>query len=111
MTDILPLAECDLGFAERQGGLSLSVQGEEPVQDLSPLDGLTNLERFWGNHMDGLTEEEINRFTALHGGTQCVFNGIHNTSEGWREHERYYHFRRCFKHQTWIPFGEPWPET
>ena len=79
------------------------------MTDLSPLDGLPNLERFWGNHMDGLTEEEINRFTALHGSTECVFKGIHNTSEGWREHERYDHYRWCLQNQVWIPFSEPLP--
>ena len=100
--DLSPLANCtEL--------LDLNLSYDRKVTDLSPLDGLANLERFWGNHMDGLTEEEISRFTVLHEGTQCVFNGIHNTSEGWREHERYDHYRWCLQKQEWIPFNEPLP--
>ena len=100
--DLSPLANCtEL--------LDLNLSYDRKVTDLSPLDGLPNLERFWGNHMDGLAEEEINRFTALHGSTECVFKGIHNTSEGWREHERYDHYRWCLQNQVWIPFSEPLP--
>ena len=100
--DLSPLANCtEL--------LDLNLSYDRKVTDLSPLDGLTNLERFWGNHMDGLPEAEIKRFTDLHENTQCVFNGIHNTSEGWREHERYDHYRWCLQNQKWIPFSEPIP--
>ena len=82
------------------------------VTDLSPLDTVTSLERFWANHLKKLPESEQNRFKELHPDCKPDFtvNGS-AISHRWREHERYYHFRRCFKHQTWIPFGEPWPET
>ena len=100
--DLSPLANCtEL--------IDLNLCYDMKVTDLSALDGLTKLERFWGNHMDGLTAEEKERFTALHSGTECVFNGKHATSEGWREHERYEHYRWCLKNHEWIPFGEPLP--
>ena len=100
--DLSPLANCtEL--------IDLNLCYDMKVTDLSALDGLTKLERFWGNHMDGLTAEETGRFTTLHPGTQCVFDGKHATSEGWREHERYGHYRWCLKNQEWIPFGEPLP--
>ena len=31
-------------------------------------------------------------------------------SHKWREHDRFYRFRRCFRHKMWVPFDEPWPE-
>ena len=100
--DISPLAECtEL--------IDLNLCYDKKVTDLSALDGLTKLERFWGNHMDGLAPGEADRFAALHADTQCVFNGKHATSEGWREHERYNHYRWCLQNQVWIPFGEPLP--
>ena len=100
--DLSPLANCtEL--------IDLNLCYDMKVTDLSALDGLTKLERFWGNHMDGLTEEEKERFAALHSGTECVFNGKHATSEGWREHERYEHYRWCLKNHEWIPFSEPLP--
>ena len=100
--DLSPLANCtEL--------LDLNLSYDRKVTDLSPLDGLTKLERFWGNHMDGLAREEKDRFAAAHPDTRCVFDGIHNTSEGWREHERYDHYRWCLTNRTWIPFSEPLP--
>ena len=59
--------------------------------------------------MYGLSEEEKERFTKVHEGVQISFNAKHQTSDGWREHERYTHYCWCLKHQTWIPFGEPIP--
>ena len=101
--DISPLANCtEL--------IDLNLSAMKSVTDLSPLDGLTKLERFWGTRMDGLSEEEKERFTAAHPGVQISFNAKHQTSDGWREHERYTHYCWCLKHQTWIPFGEPLPE-
>ena len=100
--DLSPLANC-------RELIDLNLCYDMKVTDLSALEGLTKLERFWGNHMDGLTAEETERFTALHTGTECVFNGKHATSEGWREHERYEHYRWCLKNQVWIPFSEPLP--
>ena len=100
--DISPLANCS-------ELIDLNLCYEKKVTDLSALDGLEKLERFWGNHMDGLSEEEKTRFAAVHPGCECVFNGKHATSEGWREHERYDHYRWCLKNSKWIPFGEPLP--
>lgn len=103
VVDISPLANCtEL--------LDLNLSADKSVTDLSPLDGLTKLERFWGTRMYGLTEEEKERFTAVHEGVQISFNAKHQTSDGWREHERYDHYCWCLKHQEWIPFGEPLPE-
>ena len=101
--DISPLANC-------MELIDLNLCYDKKVTDLSALDGLMKLERFWGNHMDGLAPGESDRFTALHADTQCVFNGKHATSEGWREHERYDHYRWCLRNQVWIPFSEPLPE-
>lgn len=100
--DISPLANC-------RELIDLNLCYEKKVTDLSVLDGLDKLERFWGNHMDGLSEEEKARFAAAHPGCECVFNGQHATSEGWREHERYDHYRWCLRNSKWIPFGEPLP--
>ena len=101
--DISPLANCtEL--------IDLNLSAMKSVTDLSPLDGLTKLERFWGTRMYGLSEEEKERFAAAHPGVQISFNAKHQTSDGWREHERYDHYCWCLKHQTWIPFGEPLPE-
>lgn len=84
VTDILPLAECDLGFAERQGGLSLSVQGEEPVQDLSPLDGIrTYGEVFldeeaaetWLQHLQGADIRYLN-INRMNGSLFKLLEGI-----------------------------------
>ena len=100
--DISPLANCtEL--------IDLNLSAQKNVTDLSPLDGLTKLERFWGTRMYGLSEEEKERFTAVHEGVQISFNAKHQTSDGWREHERYPHYCWCLKHQEWIPFGEPLP--
>ncbi len=101
--DISPLANCtEL--------VDLNLCYLKKVTDLSVLDGLQKLERFWGNHMDGLPKEEKERFQAAHPDTQCVFDGKHATSEGWREHPRYDHYRWCLKNRIWIPFDEPLPE-
>ena len=101
--DISPLANCtEL--------IDLNLSAMKSVTDLSPLDGLTKLERFWGTRMYGVSDEEKERFTAAHPGVQISFNAKHQTSDGWREHERYDHYCWCLKHQTWIPFGEPLPE-
>ena len=101
--DISPLANCtEL--------IDLNLSAMKSVTDLSPLEALTKLERFWGTRMYGLSEEEKERFTSAHPGVQISFNAKHQTSDGWREHERYTHYCWCLKHQTWIPFGEPLPE-
>jgi len=55
VTDILPLGECDLSFAEQQGGLSLTIQGNEPVQDLSPLDHIKTYGMMFMNERDAET--------------------------------------------------------
>ncbi len=101
VSDISPLADC-------RELIDLNLCYDRNVTDLSSLDDLPELERFWGNKMI-LTSEEMDRFSAVHKGTQCVFSGPHATSDGWREHERYDHYRWCLKNQTWIPFSEPLP--
>ena len=101
--DISPLANCS-------ELLDLNLSDNRNVTDLSPLDGLTKLERFWGTRMYSLSEEEKERFIRVHDGVQISFNAKHQTSDGWREHERYVHYCWCLKHQEWIPFSEPIPE-
>ena len=63
------------------------------------------------NYTAKLPESEQTRFKELHPDCTADFtvNGS-AVSHKWREHDRYYHFRRCFKHKTWVPFDEPWPE-
>ena len=101
ITDLSPLANCtEL--------IDLNLSYCNNVTDLSPLDGL-KLERFWGNQMEGLTEEEIFRFLAVHPDTECMFYGEHATSETWRMHNRYWHYMWCFETRQWIPFSEPIP--
>lgn len=81
------------------------------VTDLSPLDGITSLERFWANNVKKLPEAEQNRFNELHPSCNADFTRDGSaTSHRWREHERYYHYRQCFKTLTWRPFDDPWPE-
>ena len=101
--DISPLANCtEL--------LDLNMSTCYKIKDLSPLDGLEKLERFWGNSMKGLSEEEKNRFIAAHPDTECMFEKTHATAGTWRKHERYDHYIWCLGVGIWIPFDEPLPE-
>lgn len=68
VTDIMPLAQCDLSSAQESGGLSLTVQGKEPVEDLSPLDNIKSFNKMfmnereaktWLPHMQGATVKEL----------------------------------------------------
>ena len=103
VTDISPLANCtEL--------IDLNLSYDTKLTDLSVLDGLTNLERFWGSHMTGMSEEAQAAFIAAHPDTEVKFNASHATSDGWRQHERYTHYIWCLKHHTWIPFDEPLPD-
>lgn len=84
--------------------IDLNLSYCKKLTSLSDLDGLKKLERFWGNHMDSLDQAEKTRFAEVHPNTSYVFNGYHATSEGWREHERYDHYRECFWKNKWTPF-------
>ena len=100
ITDISALAGCtEL--------MDLNLCYNTEITDLSPLAGLTSLERFWGNHMTGLSAEEKAKFIADHPNVETVFDGKHATSDGWRLHERYSHYRTCLKRHVWVPFGQP----
>ena len=55
VTDIAPLAECDLGAAEQEGGLNLTIQGSEPVRDLTPLEGIRSFGMMFMNEQDAET--------------------------------------------------------
>ena len=101
--DISPLANC----TELR---DLNMSTCYKIRDLSPLDGLEKLERFWGNSMKGLPEEERDRFIAAHPETECMFEKTHATAGTWRKHERYDHYVWCLGAGTWIPFDEPLPE-
>lgn len=81
-----------------------------PVTDLSPLDDIQTLERFWANMMRKLPEEQIGRFREKHPNTESYFYPSHAaTVDGWRDHPRYKHYIWCFKNHQWIPFDEPLP--
>ena len=104
VSDLSPLAGCT-------EILDLNVSSTL-VTDLSPLDEVTSLDRFWANALKKLPESEQERFKELHPNCTADFtvNGS-AISHKWREHERFYRFRRCFKHKMWVPFDEPWPEN
>ncbi len=81
------------------------------VTDLSPLDEVTSLDRFWANGLKKLPESEQTRFKELHPNCTADFTVKGSAiSHKWREHDRFYRFRRCFRHKMWVPFDEPWPE-
>ncbi len=103
ISDLSPLANCT-------EILDLNVSSTL-VTDLSPLDSVMSLERFWANHLKKLPESEQTRFKELHPNCTADFtvNGS-AISHHWRDHDRFFRFRRCFKHKMWVPFDEPWPE-
>jgi len=104
VSDLSPMANCT-------EILDLNISSTL-VTDLSPLDGVTSLERFWANALKKLPESEQNRFRELHPDCTADFTVKGSAvSHKWREHERFYRFRRCFKHKMWVPFDEPWPES
>ena len=99
ISDLSPLANCtEL--------LDLNLSYCTKVKDLSPLDSLPALERFWGVGMRGLDREEKARFTEARPQTEVNFTAEHATADGWREHPRYRHYTECLKNHRWIPFGE-----
>ena len=99
VSDVSPLAGC-------QELLDLNISSTL-VTDISSLDGLTSLERFWANGLKRLSQEEQDRFRAAHPDCTCDFtvNGS-AISHRWREHDRYFQFRRCFKTKIWVPFED-----
>ena len=103
VSDLSPLANCT-------EIIDLNVSSTW-VTDISALDKITSLDRFWANNLKKLPESEQARFKELHPNCTVDFTVKGSAiSHKWREHERYYRFRRCFKHNTWVPFDEPWPE-
>lgn len=103
ISDLSPLANC-------KELLDLNISSTK-VTDLSPLDEITSLDRFWANALKKLPESEQNRFKELHPSCTADFTVKGSAvSHKWRAHDRYYHYRRCFKHLTWVPFDEPWPK-
>ncbi len=97
--DLSPLANC-------RELLDLNISSTL-VTDLSPLDGITTLERLWANVLKKLPQGEKERFVQLHPDCDANFTGTSAISGSWRSHERYYHFRKCFKYKKWVPFGQP----
>ena len=103
VSDISPLANCtEL--------LDLNLSFCNNITDLSPLAGLTKLERFWGTKMENLPEEQKEAFVRDHPQTEYSFLAFHATSDGWREHPRYDHYLYCLHNRVWIPFDQPLPE-
>lgn len=104
VSDLSPLANCtEL--------IDLNVSSTW-VTALSPLDAVTSLDRFWANHLKKLPESEQNHFKETHPNCTADFTVEGSAiSHHWRDHDRYYRFRRCFKHNMWVPFDEPWPES
>lgn len=102
ISDASPLANCtEL--------LDLNLSYCRQVTDLSSLTGLKDLERFWGTHMDGVSEAQQSAFKTAHPAAEIRFDAKHATSDGWREHPRYDHYIWCLKHSQWIPFEDPLP--
>ena len=103
VSDLSPLAACtEL--------IDLNVSSTW-VKEISMLDAVTTLDRFWGNNLKKLPESEQNHFKETHPDCTVDFTVKGSAiSHRWREHERYYRFRRCFKHNIWVPFDEPWPD-
>ena len=104
IADVSPLANCtEL--------LDLNLSYCKKVTDLSALSGLNALERFWGTHMDGISEEQQVQFSETHPQAEIKFNAKHATSDGWREHGRYDHYIWCLKHHSWVSFDLPLPDN
>ena len=103
VSDLTPLSAC-------RELIDLNISSTK-VADLSPLDGIDTLDRLWANAVKKLPQSEKDRFVSLHPNCTADFKGTSAVSHRWREHPRYYHFRRCFKHKMWVPFNEPWPEN
>ena len=103
VSDLSPLANCtEL--------IDLNVSSTW-VKEISVLDAVTSLDRFWGNNLKKLPESEQKHFKETHPDCTVDFTVKGSAiSHRWREHERYYRFRRCFKHNIWVPFDQPWPD-
>jgi len=104
VSDVSPLASCtEL--------IDLNVSSTR-VTEISALDAVTTLNRFWANNLKKLPESEQAHFKETHPDCTVDFTVKGSAiSHHWRDHDRYFHFRRCFKHNTWIPFDQPWPEN
>ena len=105
VSDLSPLAGCtEL--------VDLNLSNCKNVTDLSPLDGLASLERFWGTMMDGVPDEKKIAFIEQHPQTRSNFLAQNPTSDGWREHTRYQHYVWCLENHTWTSFDqEPYAFT
>ena len=103
VSDLTPLANCtEL--------IDLNVSSTW-VKEISMLDAVTTLDRFWANNLKKLPESEQKHFKETHPDCTVDFTVKGSAiSHHWRDHDRYFHYRRCFRHNTWIPFDQPWPE-
>lgn len=121
VTDLTPLAQLkNLEYAELflndikditpLAGLTrlvdLNLCHNDDLSDLSALDGLTQLERFFCSYTSVSTEEAA-RFESLH--PKCVTNWevYSSVSAHWREHWRYFQFIDMFKTRVWREFEAP----
>ena len=88
------------------------------ITDITPLYGLTKLERLWISRNDGIPEEQFEKFHELV--PNCVVNRtVHNpTGDGWREDDtgayvpRYALLRQQFMYDytTLRSYGDGWYE-
>ncbi len=71
--------------------------------DVTPLLTNTTLQRCWISHA-GLSEEQKDLLTK--GLPNCQFDFIagHSTADRWREHGRYFVYKKGFKEKRYIPF-------
>ena len=80
-----------------------SVEGDPTPEDLTVLDGLNKLERFWCN-MSRVPEKMQQKFISAHPDTLIMFDGTRSTDDGWRDHPRYTQYRDMFENFAWRPF-------
>ena len=57
-----------------------------------------------------VSDEQKTKFIETHPQTKAVFYGNHATSDGWRDHDRFQHYRWCLHAHTWIPFDQALPK-
>ena len=99
-SDLTPLQSCtEL--------LDLNISRCDKVRDLSPLDALPQLERFWSPQNNRMPKETKDHFLKTHPDCESNFTNYHCTSGTWRYHWRYKQYVAMFKSHVWTPFVEP----
>ena len=98
ITDVSPLANhMDL--------LDLNICHNK-IEDFSPLYTCTNLERLYISNNPGATEEAVAALQAALPDCHIMWQGWDSTSDGWREHPRYFTMYQSFKDGVYYPFED-----